>query len=152
MQPMMRTWLIVLILGACVGTACRAGPISRCEFSDGRVIYSDEACPAGSQRTRTVDQKPAVEVGKTPADDRAQNAKSTGTIRRSLQTEAGAADRDPEAVSEMRKLKLAECDDLVRRIEYAQHDLNAAAQGERSSAELSLRRLQAEHEDKCNKK
>src|SRR5260221_10231532 len=37
----------------------------------------------------------------------------------------------------------------VRRIEYAQHDLNAAAESERASAELSLRRLQAEHENKC---
>jgi hypothetical protein len=147
----MRVWLMILILtlGAGVGTVCRAAPpINRCEFSDGRIIYSDEPCPAGAQRTRTVDDKPAVEVIKAPVNERAQNAKSTGSVRRSG-TDAGADSRDPEAASEMRKLKLAECDDLVRRMEYAQHDLNAAAGGERSSAELALRRLQAEHETKC---
>jgi len=145
----MRACLIILLAGAGVGPLCGAAPINRCEFSDGRVIYSDEPCPAGTQRSRTVDEKPAVEVIKAPVHERGQNAKSSGTVRRSELTEPGAESRDPEAASELRKMKVAECDDLVRRIEYAQHDLNAAAQGERASAELSLRRLQAEHEGKC---
>jgi uncharacterized protein DUF4124 len=141
----MRTWLIVaLVLGASTGGACHAAPINRCEFSDGRVIYSDEPCPAGAQRTRTVNEKPAVEVIKAP--ERSQNARSSGTVQRT--GESGP--ESPEAASDLRKMKVAECDDLVRRIEYAQHDLNAAAEGERASAELSLRRLQAEHENKCN--
>jgi Domain of unknown function (DUF4124) len=144
----MRTCLIILLAGAGVGALCGAAPINRCEFSDGRVIYSDEPCPAGTQRSRTVDEKPAVEVIKAPAHERGQSAKSSGTVRRSEATEPGA-DKDPEAASELRKMKVAECDDLVRRIEYAQHDLSAAAQSERASAELSLRRLQAEHEGKC---
>jgi hypothetical protein len=141
----MRTWLIVaLVLGASTGGVCHAAPINRCEFSDGRVIYSDEPCPAGAQRTRTVNEKPAVEVIKAP--ERSQNARSSGTVQRT--GESGP--ESPEAASDLRKMKVAECDDLVRRIEYAQHDLNAAAEGERASAELSLRRLQAEHENKCN--
>jgi len=140
----MRAWLVILILGFGVATLCHAAPINRCEFTDGRVIYSDEPCPAGTQHARTVDEKPAVEVMKA---ERAQNAKSSGTVRRS--TETADDSKDPEAASELRKMKLAECDDLVRRIEYAQHDLNAAASTERASAELSLRRLQAEHESKC---
>jgi hypothetical protein len=143
----MRTCLILLLAGAGVGTLCGAAPINRCEFSDGRVIYSDEPCPSGTQKSRTVDEKPAVEVIKSPAE-RGQNAKTSGTVRRSEGSEPGA-DKDPEAASELRKMKVAECDDLVRRIEYAQHDLTAAAQNERASAELSLRRLQAEYEGKC---
>jgi hypothetical protein len=95
-----------------------------------------------------VDEKPAVEVVKGARQERGQSAQSSGSVRRSG-AEGGAADRDPEAASELRKLKLAECDDLVRRIEYAQHDLTAAAESERASAELSLRRLQAEHENRC---
>lgn len=146
-ETTMRAWLIVLVLGVGAGCACQAAPISRCEFSDGRVIYSDEPCPAGTQRTRTVDEKPAVEVIKSPREIRNSDAKSSGTVRRSNQSEASAA--DPEAASELRKIKLAQCDDLVRRIEYAQHDLNSASDSERASAELSLRRLQAEHEEKC---
>jgi len=143
----MRAWAIILIVGAGAGTCCQAAaPISRCEFSDGRVIYSDEPCPAGSQRTRTVNEKPPVEVIKAPVE-RTQDAKSTGSVRRSMQTESESG--DPEAASDLRKRKVAECDDLVRRVEYAQHDLSSAAESERASAELSLRRLQAEHETKC---
>ena len=143
---MMRAFLMFVVVAAGVGVAtlCGAAPISRCEFSDGRVIYSDEPCPAGAQHTRTVDEKPAVEVIKAP---RGQSAQSSGSVRRSETAVEGA---DPDAAaSDLRKMKVAECDDLVRRIEYAQHDLNAASDRERASAELSLRRLQAEHENKC---
>jgi len=97
-----------------------------------------------------VDEKPAVEVSnKKP--ERALDARSAGTVRRAEQAAAGVGDQEAEreSASELRKLKVAQCDDLVRRVEYAQRDLNAAAEGERASAELSLRRLQAEHEDKC---
>ena len=144
----LRHWLLTLVLGAGVGTLCHATPISRCEFSDGRVIYSDEPCPSGTQRTRTVDDKPAVEVIKAPHEERGQSARSSGSVRRS-EGSGGGEGKDAEAASELRKVKLAECDDLVRRIEYAQHDLNAASSSEKASAELSLRRLQAEHETKC---
>jgi hypothetical protein len=147
---MMLARVMILVLGAGFGVLSQAAPISRCEYADGRVIYSDEPCPSGSQRVRTVNEKPAVEVIKAPkssAEERAQNAKSSGSVRRSI--EAEASDNSPEAVSELRKMKLAECDDLVRRVEYAQHDLSAAPESERASAELSLRRLQAEHEIKC---
>jgi hypothetical protein len=141
----MRAFLMLALLGVGLGfaTLCGAAPISRCEFSDGRVIYSDEPCPAGAQHTRTVDEKPAVEVIKAP---RGQSAQSSGSVRRS---ETAVEGGDPDSASDLRKLKLAECDDLVRRIEYAQHDLDAASSRERASAELSLRRLQAEHENKC---
>lgn len=128
-----------------------AGPISRCETADGRIVYSDEGCPAGSRHVRTVDDKPPVEVIHS-SDDSARDAKSAGTLRREApEAPRAAADpgRDREAASDLRKMRLAECDDLVRRIEYAQRDLNAAAEGERASAELSLRRLEAEHEGKC---
>ena len=143
----LRLWLITLLLGAGACTLSHAAPISRCEQSDGRVIYSDEPCPSGTQKTRTVDDKPAVEVIKAPHEERGQSARSSGSVRRS--EGVGGEGKDPEVASELRKAKLAECDDLVRRIEYAQHDLSAASSSEKASAELSLRRLQAEHESKC---
>jgi hypothetical protein len=136
--------LLMLGLVAAGASVCNAAPISRCEFSDGRVIYSDEPCPAGAQHMRTVDEKPAVEVIKAP---RGQSAQSSGSVRRSENGQEAAGDAD--AASDLRKMKVAECDDLVRRVEYAQHDLTAASDRERASAELSLRRLQAEHENKC---
>src|SRR5215472_10906427 len=101
----MRTCLIILLAGAGVGTLCSAAPISRCEFSDGRVIYSDEPCPAGAQHTRTVDEKPAVEVIKAPG----QSAQSSGSVRRSDGGQETADDAD--TASNLRKMKVAECDD-----------------------------------------
>jgi hypothetical protein len=50
---------------------------------------------------------------------------------------------------EKHQQQIGVCDDLVRRIEYAQHDVDSAAEGERASAELALRRLQAEHTTQC---
>ncbi len=148
MHVTLRTTAFALAL--CLQAAWGA-PISRCESTDGRVVYSDEPCPAGTQHMRTVDENPAVEVGKDARDEHTQDARSAGSVRRAGQTAQSGTDQshDREAASELRKIRLAECDDLVRRIEYAQRDLNAAASGERASAELSLRRLQAEHEDKC---
>ncbi|MBV8211565.1 MAG: DUF4124 domain-containing protein [Burkholderiaceae bacterium] len=143
--------LLLLLLGLCTAAVCGAAPISRCEFADGRVVYSDEACPSGAQRVRTVDEKPPVEVLKGPVNQHGQSAQSSGSVRRS-EGEAGSEGPDPEAAARSNKLKVAECDDLVRKVEYAQHDLSAASESERASAELSLRRLQAEHESKCGLK
>jgi hypothetical protein len=144
----MRELLLPIAFALCAQAAL-AAPINRCEASDGRVVYSDEPCPSGTRRMRTVDDKPPVEVLKPATEAHAQDAKSAGSLRRAPPAQAGDRAHDQEAASEIRKLKLAQCDDLVRRIEYAQRDLNAAAEGERASAELSLRRLQAEHESKC---
>ena len=148
----MRTLTITIALGFCVQVA-GAGPISRCESSDGRVVYSDEPCPSGTHQMRTVDEKPAVEVIPSATDGHAKDARSSGSLHRAPPVTGSTGDqaRDREAASELQKLKLAECDDLVRRVEYAQRDLSAAGETERASAELSLRRLQAEHEAKCTK-
>ena len=146
----MHARLLILAVGLPAAAACAAGPIVRCESGDGRVVYSNEPCPDGTRRTRTVNETPAVEVGKAGAEAHAADAKAAGSVRR---TEAAARpEQSKEAASELRKLKLAECDDLVRRIDYAQRDLNAAAEGERASAELAVRGLQAEHSDKCGKR
>jgi len=149
-QATMRTLIFTIALGLWAQAAC-AGPISRCESGDGRVVYSDEPCPSGTRQMRTVDEKPAVEVIKSAPDERAKDARSAGSLHRAPSPTASSGDQahDREAASELQKLKLAECDDLVRRIEYAQRDLSAAGEGERASAELSLRRLQAEHEGRC---
>jgi hypothetical protein len=148
-----QAWLRALsIAGLALSTqATWCNPISRCESADGRVVYSDEPCPSGTRQMRTVDEKSAVEVLKPV--EHAHDARSAGSVRRTEPEAVGAADgaRDPDAVSELRKRKLAECDDLVHRIEYAQRDLSAASEAERASVELSLRRLQAEHTSRCVK-
>jgi hypothetical protein len=59
------------------------------------------------------------------------------------------SDDSRAAEVEKHQQQIGVCDDLVRRIEYAQHDVDSAAEGERASAELALRRLQAEHTSQC---
>jgi hypothetical protein len=142
--------LSAAVLLSLLPSTAAAASINRCETSDGRVVYSDEPCPSGTKQARTVNDKPPVEVIPSK-DDSARDAKSAGSLRRAPAEPPAPGDpgREKEAASDLRKMRLAECDDLVRRIEYAQRDLNAAAEGERASAELSVRRLQAEHEGKC---
>jgi hypothetical protein len=144
------TLLAAAALVGLLPSAASAASINRCETADGRVVYSDEPCPSGTKQARTVNDKPPVEVVPSK-DDGTRDAKSAGSLRRAASEPPAPSNPslEKEAASDLRKMRLAECDDLVRRIEYAQRDLSAAAEGERASAELSLRRLQAEHEGKC---
>jgi len=67
----------------------------------------------------------------------------------SSSAEAKTPEREQEVAREQQKARVARCDDLVRRIEYAQQDQLSAAPGERASIELELHRLQDEHEASC---
>jgi len=145
---------IILVTALAAGGARAADNLRRCEDAAGHVTYSNEACPEGTSRERKVEIRPAVEV---PHDAVAEKA--------ALNTRAGingivpsaapadhpppAAGSDKESDQEKRKALVAHCDDLVRRIEYAQQDLLSAAPGERASVELGVRRLQEEHESLC---
>ncbi|HUN92853.1 MAG TPA: hypothetical protein VMU33_12405 [Burkholderiaceae bacterium] len=70
-------------------------------------------------------------------------------IRSAKASPAVTPEQAKEAEADRRKAQLGACDDLVRQIEYAQHDVEAASADEHASAELALRRLQAEHTEKC---
>jgi len=64
-------------------------------------------------------------------------------------SQALTPDAAREAEVEKRKEQLAACDDLMHQIEYAQQEFDAAPDNDRASAELALRRLQAEHTQRC---
>jgi hypothetical protein len=153
--------------------------VQRCETTDGRVTYSDGACPAGTTLRRTLDYAPSLEVGNgsaslksdrpddgNPAPPKGSPASATpvappptssGAITRvphgGARGDAAAGAADPDALraaaSERRKARLATCDSLVRQIEYAQDEFDAADAAERASRELELRRLQADHKARC---
>jgi hypothetical protein len=130
-----------------------ADNLRRCEDAAGHVTYSNEACPEGTSRERKVENRPAVEVPRDPAAEKAAlGAKAGGIVPSGGPAGAhapGAAETDKDIALEKRKSLVARCDDLVRRIEYGQQDLLSAAPSERASVELGVRRLQEEHESLC---
>jgi hypothetical protein len=135
---------VCLVLGA----PARAD-VRRCEDGGGRVTYSNEACPTGTAKERPVEQRPAVEV---PHEGTGGKASLEGVVKRAEPLSA-ARERSPEHSLELsreqNKAQVARCDDLVRRIEYGQQDLLTTTGTERASVELSLRRLQDEHQANC---
>jgi len=122
--------------------------VRRCEDASGRVTYSNESCPEGTARERPVEERPAVQVPRDASGERAQRSGKV-TVSTPTPESARTPDRAEEIAREQRKSAVARCDDLVRRIEYAQQDLLTASSGERASVELGLRRLQEEHENTC---
>lgn len=134
-------------LGLALATAAYAD-VRRCEDSNGRVTYSNESCPSGTAKERAVEQRPAVEV---PREGTAGKATHDGVLKRPAVSEVRdhAPERSVEVSREQSKALVARCDDLVRRIEYSQQDLQTATGAERASVELGLRRLQEEHETNC---
>ncbi len=142
--------LIVLTGLTMTGAVARA-ELRRCEDANGRITYSNEACPTGTAKERSVDDRPAVEVPRDSASEKAtpRSGKITSMVPSSSAAELKTPEREQEVAREQQKARVARCDDLVRRIEYAQQDQLAAAPGERASIELELRRLQDEHEANC---
>jgi uncharacterized protein DUF4124 len=130
--------------------AAARSDLRRCEDAKGRITYSNEPCPTGTAKERSVDDRPAVEVPHDGGGDKAQRAgKVSSVVPSSNAAESKTPEHAEEVAREQQKSLIARCDDLVRRIEYTQQDLLAAAPSERASVELGLRRLQDEHEANC---
>ena len=142
--------LLTLTVLTMSGAAARAD-LRRCEDASGRITYSNEPCPTGTAKERSVDDRPAVEVPRDATSEKAtpRSGKVTGMVPSSSAAELKTPEREQEVAREQQKARVARCDDLVRRIEYAQQDQLAAAPGERASIELELHRLQDEHEVNC---
>jgi hypothetical protein len=133
-----------------------AADVRRCEDSQGHITYSNESCPTGTTHERSVDNRPAVEVLADPANGKLPRGAGGKIVNSSVPSPAPVVtpnnpEQTAEAASEQRKAQVARCDDLVRRIEYAQQDLLSAGASERASIELGLRRLQEEHKASCTK-
>jgi len=142
--------LAALLCVAALAPAAAADNLRRCEDAGGHVTYSNESCPSGTAHERSVENRPAVEVPRDGAGDRATAGLNGGSL---VPSGHRADSHSPETAHEMdqeqRKALVSKCDDLVRRIEYGQQDLLSAAPGERASVELGMRRLQEEHETLC---
>lgn len=148
--------LVALAALAAAAPAGAAGVV-RCEDGMGHITYSNQPCPSGTTKERGVEYRPAVEVlpGESPPADK--NAKPSGMVGKSANAvppsddlETKNPERAKELDSEKNKARIARCDDLVHRIEFAQQDALTADIGERASKELNLHRLQEEQKADCS--
>ena len=131
--------------------ASQAQTIQRCEGPDGRVTYSNGACPSGTRAVREVDTSPAV----SPADqkaarDRAQrDAKSMNDIERARTAEEKAQQR----LLDKARAKDEQCNKLRLRAELARDELDAEKLSDRRPPlQRKHERAQKEYAATCPKR
>jgi hypothetical protein len=118
--------------------AAHANNVQRCEDAAGRVTYSNEACPPGTKRSRAVDTSQPVEADAKGAPADRKDAPRTVRVERTP-TPAQAATVNKDAL----------CRELATRVNYARRDLETASPQQRASAELAMRRAQADYDLEC---
>ncbi|HXY04920.1 MAG TPA: DUF4124 domain-containing protein [Burkholderiaceae bacterium] len=148
---------VLALVGLATSDAAARADLRRCEDSSGHITYSNEPCPTGTAKERSVDDRPAVEVPHDATSEKASlrsgkassTAPATSIVPSGNAGQAKTPEHSQELAREQQKSLVARCDDLVRRIEYAQQDQLSATPSERASIELELHRLQDEHETTC---
>jgi hypothetical protein len=141
-----------MVLGlAFLGNAVAGESVFRCEGKDGRVTYSDVACPTDTKAARKLDDAPPVVstgTGKGKAIPR--DAKEAGQIAQSPTANESA--QDIRQLDEQIDATRRECSELSRRVEYARRDMEGATPNMRSTAELALRRAQDQYALLCQRR
>ena len=138
--------VVVLVLALTAGAAAAAG-VFRCEGKDGKVTYSDVACPTDSRAARKLDEAPPVSTATSKAAPR--DARDGGQIAQSR--DGGKADpaQENRQLDEQIAAARRDCADLSQRVQYAKQDLETAAPSQKATAELALRRAQDQHALYC---
>jgi hypothetical protein len=152
--PLLRLLLASLTL---LPAAVTAQPIQRCEAKDGRVTYSNTACPEGTAPVRKVNTEPPISV-----DDRKgaqERARKDGAAAKKLELElAQQQARDRKQADERAKAdaKAKErCENARRdldRARAARGELNArpSAPDKIDKAESEIRRRESEVARECS--
>jgi hypothetical protein len=130
--------VVAIFFLALVAGAASAEAVFRCEGKDGRITYSDSACPTDSRSVRKLDEAPAVS---TAGKDVARNARDAGQIAQSRTAKLDPVQEDRQ-LDEQIAVARRECNQLTRRVEYAKQDLEGASPSQKATAELALRRAQ----------
>jgi hypothetical protein len=124
--------------------------VFRCEGKDGRITYSDSACPSTSRSARKVDDGPTLTIPATKdAKDAPRSAREAGAIAQGRSQARFDPYSENRRLDEQIEAQKRECDDLGRRLNYATRDLEMAGNGQRASAELALRRAQDQYKSQC---
>jgi Domain of unknown function (DUF4124) len=138
---------VVAMLGLVfLGNAAAAEAVFRCEGKDGRVTYSDAACPSDSRAARKLEDAPPVTTTKSKTAPR--DAREAGQIAQSRNGKVDAT-QESRQLEEQIDATRRDCFELSRRVEYARRDFEGATPSLRSTAELALRRAQDQHALLC---
>lgn len=132
--------LLVVVAGGPGGaTRAHAEEIQRCESKDGRITYSNTACPAGTVATRKVNTEPPVSVDdRKAAQDRAR--RDTAAVRQIDKEQAQQEARERRQADERAKAETkakARCDVARRDVDKAR-----AARGEMNARAYPPEKLQ----------
>jgi Domain of unknown function (DUF4124) len=148
--PLVRLLLVAGVAGS-VAMVVQAQAIQRCEGADGRVTYSNSACPSGTRLVREVDTSPAVSPGEQKAaPDRARrDAKALNDLESTRTTEEKAQQR----LLEKARAKDEQCTRLRLRAELARDQLDAEkVSNRRPPLQGKYERAQKEYTATCPKR
>jgi hypothetical protein len=115
---------------ALAAAAVQAQDVQRCEAADGRVTYSNAACPAGSRPVRSVNTSPPVQVDeRRAAQARAKKEMATAD---KLERERAAEQAQQERLAAQRKKETAKtasgCERAKRELAVARNSRAALDQ------------------------
>ena len=141
---------MVAMISLALFAGAASAEVFRCEGKDGKVTYSDAACPGDSRASRKLDDAPPVSA--TNPKSAGRSARDAGQIAQSKtpgKTDPSVENRQlEEQIDSTRR----ECGELERRVQYAKNDLDGATPSQRSTAELALRRAQDQHALYCQRR
>jgi hypothetical protein len=122
--------LAAVFAAALAAAAVQAQEVQRCEGADGRVTYSNAACPAGSRPVRSVNTSPPVQVD----EQRAAQARAKKEIATAdkLERERAAGQTKQERLDAQRKKEAAKvavgCERAKRELAVARKSREALDQ------------------------
>ena len=154
--------VLVLALVFAAAVEAQSGVVQRCESKDGRVTYSNTACPTGTVPVRKVNTEPPISVeDRKAAQERARKDSAAAKQVDKEQSQQETRDRkqaDERAKAETKADAKAQerCDNARRELERSKAsrtDLNArAATADKiQKAELEINRREAGVARECKR-
>lgn len=143
---MLQLRVVLILVPALFAGVAAAEPVFRCEGKDGRVTYSDSACPSDSRVARKLEDAPPVSTAS--GKDAPRDAREAGQIAQSRSARLDPLQEDRQLDEQIAAAR-RNCLDLSRRVQYARQDLDAASAGQKATAELALRRAQDQYALLC---
>lgn len=142
-----------VIVTACLAGAAGAQTVHRCEGADGKVTYSNTACPPGTQAVRNIEPAPPPPaIDQKAARERTQRyAREVERLESERRKQEEQAQRQRAAAQEKARRKQAECRRLQARVEDARAAFEKATLAKRQEADRRLRRAQAQYDAACGK-
>jgi predicted ribosome quality control (RQC) complex YloA/Tae2 family protein len=150
---MRRAGRALVLAAAFVSGAANGQTVQRCESPDGKVTYSNTACPPGTQAVRRIEaEPPPAAVDQKAARERTQRyAREVQRLEDERKRQEEKAARTQAAAEERTRRKAAECRKLEARVEDAREAFERATLAKRQEADRKLRRAREQYESACGK-